>query len=215
MEILKSILYMLPGLLIGFSIHEFSHAYVAYKCGDETQLSSGRLTLNPIKHIDILGFIMILVVGFGWAKPVQINTRSLKNPRRDELLISLAGPISNFVLSFLLAIIVYIMQLIIGMNTDSTFLVVLHDIIQYASLLNLMLALFNLIPLPGFDGYHSITALLPYKITEKLYFLERFSVIIFIIFIFSGLPDIILGDVLTAIYSSFFALFNVIASIFK
>ena len=101
MDYLLSRLLFLPGILLGIAIHEFSHGYAAVKMGDNTPLLQGRITLNPIKHLDPMGFLCLLVFGFGWAKPVVINSRNFKDPRRDDAIVSLAGPASNFIIAFL------------------------------------------------------------------------------------------------------------------
>ena len=101
MDYLLSRLLVLPGILLGISIHEFSHGYAAVKMGDNTPLMQGRLTINPIKHIDPVGFICLLVFGFGWAKPVMIDNRNFKNPRKDDAIVALAGPAANFLTAFL------------------------------------------------------------------------------------------------------------------
>src|SRR5215510_6279424 len=94
----KSILYSTPGILLGLTVHEFCHAFCAWKLGDSTARDQGRITLNPLKHIDIIGFLFIIFAGFGWAKPVQFNPHNLAHPRRDKALIAAAGPLSNFIL---------------------------------------------------------------------------------------------------------------------
>ncbi|HPW99262.1 MAG TPA: site-2 protease family protein, partial [Sedimentibacter sp.] len=101
MDFLLGRLLYLPGILLGISVHECSHGYAAVRMGDDTPLMQGRITLNPLSHLDPMGFLCLLVFGFGWAKPVQINPRNFKNPRRDDALVSLAGPVSNFLVAFL------------------------------------------------------------------------------------------------------------------
>ena len=93
-------LEFLPGIILGLTVHEFSHAYIAYKCGDRTSMEQGRLTLNPFRHIDLLGFIRLMVAGFGWAKPVEFNELNLRNPRTDVIKIAVAGPVSNALIVF-------------------------------------------------------------------------------------------------------------------
>jgi len=143
-------LKFLPGIILGLTIHEFSHALIAKKCGDFTSSDQGRVTLNPLKHIDLLGFIMLLVAGFGWAKPVQFNEQNLRNPKTDVLKIAVAGPVSNailaMVLSILFAVIYYIFQ-------DSHYSI-LAEVFIYAIYINWGLFIFNLIPLPPLDGSH-------------------------------------------------------------
>jgi Zn-dependent protease len=103
---LKETLLMLPAILFGFTIHEFWHAYTATRFGDDTPARQGRLTLNPLPHIDPIGFAMIVFAGFGWAKPVQVNPQAFRNPRRDDLIVSLAGPLSNLITAIVFALII-------------------------------------------------------------------------------------------------------------
>src|SRR5664280_3033380 len=98
-------LKFLPGIILGLTVHEYCHALVAHFCGDSTSKDQGRVTLNPLKHIDPLGFIMLIFVGFGWAKPVQFNEQNLRNPKTDVIKIALAGPLSNAVIAMLLSVI--------------------------------------------------------------------------------------------------------------
>jgi len=126
--------------------HEFAHAWVAHKLGDETAAYHGRLTLNPLAHLDPMGSIMILFVGFGWAKPVPVNPAFFQNPRRDMMLVASAGPLSNLFLAFVGGVIFRI-SLLGGME-NGTFGTMLYIFIQ----INIMLAMFNLIPLPPLDG---------------------------------------------------------------
>jgi Zn-dependent protease len=150
---LARILKFLPGIIIGLTVHEFSHAFIAKKCGDLTSEEQGRVTLNPFKHIDLLGFVMLLVAGFGWAKPVQFNESNLKNPKKDVIKIALAGPVSNaliaIVLSAAFAVILYLFPSDYTKGKQ-----LLYDIFLYAIYINWGLFIFNLIPLPPLDGSH-------------------------------------------------------------
>lgn len=149
----------LVGLIIGFTVHEFSHALTAHGEGDQTARRMGRLTFNPIKHIDLLGFLLLLIVGFGWAKPVQVDPYNLRHGRLGMSWVALAGPLSNFVLAFLLGL-VFRLNLLSEPNLYSlTGLLgfALFFIIFY----NLILGIFNLIPLPPLDGSKVVGGLLP------------------------------------------------------
>jgi Zn-dependent protease len=151
-DILRTLKF-LPGIIIGLTVHEFSHAFVASKCGDTTSKDQGRLTLNPLKHIDPLGFIMLLVAGFGWAKPVQFDERNLRNPKADVLKIAFAGPLSNALLAMLLSV-VYVLFIDINMPGYHRGHVILTEIFLYGIYINWGLFIFNLIPLPPLDGSH-------------------------------------------------------------
>jgi Zn-dependent protease len=140
----------LPGIIIGLTIHEFSHAYVAHGCGDMTSRDQGRVTLNPLKHIDLLGFIMLLFAGFGWAKPVEFNEKNLRNPERDIMKIAVSGPLSNALLAIALSWIMVLVIKIYPVLYNS----LLTEVFLYAIYINWGLFIFNLIPLPPLDGSH-------------------------------------------------------------
>jgi Zn-dependent protease len=145
---LIQILIFLPGIIIGLTLHEYSHALVAFMCGDSTAKDQGRITLNPLKHIDPLGFIMLIFAGFGWAKPVHFSEQNLRNPKTDVIKIALAGPLSNAVIAMVLSIIFKIFSAKISGNH------ILFEIFQSAIYINWALFVFNLIPLPPLDGSH-------------------------------------------------------------
>ncbi len=145
---LENIIIVLPAILIGLTFHEYMHAKVAHLLGDDTAYNEGRVTVNPLKHIDWIGFLFIIVAGFGWAKPVTFNPEKLKNPRRDEMLIAVAGPIANFVMAILFAILLKIITLY--MIVDGILLSMMLACIY----INFMLFIFNMIPIPPLDGSH-------------------------------------------------------------
>lgn len=150
---LARILKFLPGIILGLTVHEFSHAYVAWRCGDSTSREQGRLTLNPFKHIDLLGFVMLLVAGFGWAKPVEFNELNLKNPRKDVIRIALAGPLSNAVTAIVFSVLYTVIFHFIP-TYHSSGVQILNEVLIYTIYLNWGLFVFNLIPLPPLDGSH-------------------------------------------------------------
>lgn len=150
---IERILKFLPGIILGLTVHEFSHALVAHRCGDSTSKDQGRVTLNPLKHIDPFGFIMLLVAGFGWAKPVQFNEQNLRNPKTDVIKIAAAGPLSNAILAMVLSLIFSLLHIFLPVfqnNGNQT----LSDVFFYAIYINWGLFIFNLIPLPPLDGSH-------------------------------------------------------------
>lgn len=148
---LADILKIAPAAVIGLTVHEFSHAYAAYKLGDNTAKAEGRLTLNPLKHIDWLGFFLIIIAGFGWAKPVSFNPNNLKNKHRDEIIISVAGPISNFLLAILFFVIARVLYSTSYFQTSSLEII---NLIMTWGIINFSLFVFNLIPIPPLDGSH-------------------------------------------------------------
>lgn len=168
----------IPGIVIAMVIHEYSHARVAYALGDYTPRLQGRLTLNPAAHVDPIGLIMLFFVHFGWAKPVQINPNNFSNPRRDDILVSLAGPLSNLITAFIALIILVLMAKLDFPFTDGV-LMVFNLIIIY----NINFAIFNMLPIPPLDGSHILRNLLPYELAQRYEQLERYSFIFLIIII--------------------------------
>jgi len=177
----------LPGLLIAMVIHEYAHAQVAVWLGDFTPRLMGRLTLNPKAHVDPIGMLMLFLVHFGWAKPVMINPRNFKNPKRDDILVSLAGPAANFITAFLalLALLVYSRM---GGDMTAGVYMVFQMIIEY----NIGFGIFNLIPLPPLDGSHVLMQLLPRDMAYKLAGLERYSFLILIVLLMTPVLSMIL-----------------------
>lgn len=155
--------------LIALTLHEFAHGYVAYRLGDNTAKSLGRLTLNPIKHIDPFGALFMILFHFGWAKPVPINPRNFKNPRKGFAITALAGPATNIVIAFLTSFI-YILCLSTFRETGNAFVDSLEIntllFLLYFFMINVGLGIFNLIPIPPFDGSRILNVILP----ERLYF---------------------------------------------
>jgi Zn-dependent protease len=147
------ILEFLPGIILGLTVHEFSHAWMAKRCGDMTSEEQGRVTLNPFKHIDAMGFIMLLVAGFGWAKPVQFNEQNLRNPKTDVIKIAVAGPLSNAITAMILSILFSIYSHFTSGNY-TTVVQIVNEVFIYAIYINWGLFIFNLIPLPPLDGSH-------------------------------------------------------------
>lgn len=185
-----NLLYSLPGLLVAIIFHELSHGLAAYALGDDTAKNSGRLTLNPLKHIDPVGFISMLVFKFGWAKPVPINPFKFKNRKRDTLLVSLAGPVANFIIAI---IIVFIFKL----NIVSNYIV--FEMLLITLWYNIMLGIFNLLPFPPLDGSKIIASLLPDKIEYYFYKYERYFYLILILLIFTDMIDKILSPIINVV----------------
>lgn len=154
---ISELLIIVPLVLISLTVHEFAHSLMALKLGDNTSKEMGRLSLNPINHIDPLGLLFIIIVGFGWAKPVIIDKEKLSNPVRDDILIAISGPISNFVLAIVLGLILRVfIELGNSINPE-----LFDDIVMVFILgiwLNIALGVFNLLPIPPLDGSHLITS---------------------------------------------------------
>lgn len=146
-------LKFLPGIILGLTVHEFSHAFVAHLCGDSTSKDQGRITLNPLKHIDLLGFVMLMVAGFGWAKPVQFTEQNLHNPRTDVIKIAIAGPLSNAVIAMILSVLFSVLVTFFPVYSSPATRI-FYEVLHYAIYINWGLFIFNLIPLPPLDGSH-------------------------------------------------------------
>ncbi len=183
-------------IIIAITIHEFSHAFAADQLGDPTPRSQGRLSLNPLHHLDLLGTILLFLVHFGWGKPVEIDRYNLKSPKRDELIIALAGPASNL----LLATIISLIARFIGFNSMVAFF---FSILVQS---NVVLAVFNLIPIPPLDGSKILLALLPPDLSgqwEEAF--QKYGYIILLAFLFlpingSNLANIIMTPALRFVY---------------
>lgn len=195
------LLYVLPAILIGLTVHEWAHAYAAYRLGDSTARNLGRMTLNPIAHIDPIGFLMLLLIGFGWARPVPVNPRNFKNYRRDDILVSLAGIGMNFVTAFLFSFIYVAGVLKWGLATNEAFMNIFGSIIT----INLALAIFNLIPIYPLDGSHVLESLLVRKIPRFFMFLRQYGQWILLGLLLLGVVSTVLGYLISGISSGFFS----------
>jgi Zn-dependent protease len=158
-NLLQRLMYFLPGVVIGLTVHEFLHAFIAFRLGDPTAKLQNRVTLNPLRHIDPVGFIFLILVGFGWAKPVQINRAYLRHPRRDEVLISLGGPAGNLALALVLSVIFRLIILAFGMaQEEGSAYSIFLTIFYFAIRINYALFIFNMLPVPPLDGSHLLFA---------------------------------------------------------
>lgn len=193
-------LYILPAILIGLTVHEWAHAYAAYRLGDPTAKNLGRMTLNPLAHIDPIGFVMLLLVGFGWAKPVPVTPRNFKNYRRDDIIVSLAGIATNLIVAFLFSFVYVAGILKWGLATNEAFMSIIGSIIS----INLTLAVFNLIPIYPLDGSHVLESLLIRKIPRFFMFLRQYGQWILIILLITGLVSSALSYLVSGIASGFF-----------
>jgi len=174
---LQSLLISLPVILIAITIHEFAHAKVADILGDPTPRLAGRLTLNPIPHIDPIGFLMLILVGFGWAKPVPINPNNFADYKKGSAAVSLAGPLSNIFFAWLVATLIKYLPL--G-SLPFGYMMTVAYIVKYTVVLNVALAVFNLLPIPPLDGHHILEAFLPYSALRFYRELSQYGFLILI-----------------------------------
>ncbi len=177
----------LPGLILAMAVHEYAHARAAVALGDITPRMTGRLTLNPLAHIDPIGLLMLILAHFGWAKPVMINPRNFKNYKRDDILVSLAGPAANLLLAFLTLVVLLIYSKFFGRMSQGTYLV-----LQLIVLYNINFAIFNMIPLPPLDGSHILKHFLPARYAYRYAQIERYSFFILIVFVMTPVLTYIL-----------------------
>ncbi|MEY9870122.1 Zn-dependent protease [Peribacillus sp. B2I2] len=208
---LEQLPYVIVSLLIAFTVHEFSHAYVAYKFGDPTAKNEGRVTLNPISHLDPIGTLLILIAGFGWARPVPVNRFHFKNPKLAGVLVSFAGPFSNLLVAILGYLIFYGL-LAAGVGPDLPFFV--QPFFEVLINLNILLFVFNLLPLPPLDGYRIVQDLVSADLRAKMTQYEQYGSLIFLILIITPLSKYTIGPILNNVVplvgdvlSRFFTLF--------
>ncbi|MCL2696172.1 MAG: site-2 protease family protein [Clostridiales bacterium] len=191
------IVYMLPALLLCLTAHEWGHAYVALRCGDPTARDLGRLTFNPLKHIDPIGFIMLMLAGFGWAKPVPVNPRNFRKPRRDNILVSLAGVTMNLIL-LIIAILLY--GLLFGLWPQLGQYVGLFWVLVYFMVFNATLFIFNLLPIAPLDGSHILEAVFGRVIPQSFFaFLRRYGFLILLVLLITGALDPLFSFVNTGV----------------
>lgn len=213
--VIMQFLLSVPIIILILSVHEYAHGLVAKKLGDPTAYNFGRLTLNPLKHIDPIGFVMFLLIGVGYAKPVPINSRNFKKPRRDMALVGAAGPISNMILAIIFLIIMriflFVTPFIEASNTAWTLTASMYfmEILYLGIYYNIAFAIFNLIPAPPLDGSRILYAFLPSKILFKVQQYEKyfFFGVLIIMLIFSMLGISIISKITTLIMSLLFKLF--------
>jgi len=177
--------FVVLALVISFTIHEFAHAYTAYKFGDPTAYQLGRVSLNPMVHLDLLGSIMMLLAGIGWAKPVPVNPGYFKNPRAMTIAVTAAGPLSNLVLAFLSLLLYALIQHFGWMDTLSKgSILAINVFFSKMVIINLSLLLFNLIPIPPLDGYRIVQELLPLQLNVRLQRFEQWAFIIMLLLLY-------------------------------
>ncbi len=188
-EFIMGLLLSIPGLIIALSMHEFAHGFAAYKMGDNTAKYSGRLTLNPLHHLDPIGTICLFLAGFGWAKPVPINPYNFKHRRLGVIVVSLAGPLMNFLVALTSA---FGLAIFTEFVTPNEFTQFVYSILLYCMYLNIGLMCFNLIPIPPLDGSKVLLEFLPYRFRQTYYTIEKYASLILMVLLLSDILNPVL-----------------------
>lgn len=190
-DFILQIIILAPPILLALTVHEFAHGYVAYRFGDPTARDQGRLTLNPLKHLDPLGTIAFFIIHIGWAKPVPVNPGYFKNPRKDMLWVALAGPAVNMILAVISALAVKVLWFIATTIPYSpmaeAILVPLNEVLMASVWINLVLCIFNFLPIPPLDGSKILAGLLPPDMARSYASVERYGFAIIMILAFTGI----------------------------
>ena len=189
MYILSNILVQIVGIAVAISVHEYGHAYSAHLLGDDTAKMYGRMTLNPAKHLDIMGLIAMLIVHIGWAKPVPVNPNNFKNYKVGNVIVSLAGVTANIIISIICVII-----------KKHVNMYAITEITSAIIIYNVSFAAFNLLPIPPLDGWGVISSFIPYKYNEIAYKYESMSSIIFLVLIITGAYSIFISPIINVIW---------------
>ena len=189
MYILSNILVQIVGIAVAISVHEFGHAYSAHLLGDDTAKMYGRMTLNPAKHLDIMGLIAMLIVHIGWAKPVPVNPNNFKNYKVGNVIVSLAGVTANIIISIICVII-----------KKHVNMYAITEITSAIIIYNVSFAAFNLLPIPPLVGWGVISSFIPYKYNEIAYKYESMSSIIFLVLIITGAYSIFISPIINVIW---------------
>jgi len=197
----SDMLLRIPALLIAITVHEYAHARVSYALGDPTPKWSGRLSLNPLAHLDPIGLLILWIFRFGWAKPVQINPSYYENYKKGIMLVSLAGPATNLLIATITLI---LLKMGIGAGT------ILYAFIYVLFLYNLSLSVFNLIPIPPLDGSKILSSLLQGKILYNYYQIEPYGPLILIFLAYFGLINTIMDPIIRIVYSGLNTLTNLV-----
>jgi Zn-dependent protease len=185
-EFFINIILLAPPILLALTLHEFAHGYVAYRFGDPTAKASGRLTLNPLSHLDLFGTLAFFLINIGWAKPVPVNGAYFKNPRKDMLWVALAGPLTNLVLAVVSAVIARLisqltMDLPYSITTD-----IMIEMVKASVWINLVLCIFNFLPIPPLDGSRILMGILPENMARTFSSFERYGFILILILALTG-----------------------------
>lgn len=193
---IRDTLLLMPGFIIGLTFHEYAHGWTAYRLGDDTARNYGRLTLNPIAHLDPIGFLMLCLAGFGWAKPVPVNPYNLKtNFKQGMLMVALAGPVTNVIVALVL---MFILSILFRIDNG-----LLTEIIARGIFINILLAFFNLLPIPPLDGSRILAGLIPGENTW-IYNIEQYGFIILLVLVFTGCTRFLIEHIVVPVVQTIF-----------
>jgi Zn-dependent protease len=193
---------VIPGVIIGISFHEFAHGWAAFKMGDPTAKFQGRLTINPAAHIDPVGLVALMFCGFGWGKPVDVNPSNFRNRRKGEIIVSLAGVVTNFIIAVLTG---FVIKLLLNMGGGAFVATSLGDIVLtiliYIIQINLVLMIFNLIPVPPLDGFGVITQIFNLRNTSTYYKIYQYGQPILMILLLTGAVSTVIGPIINGAFN--------------
>lgn len=204
---IMALILQLPGIVIGLSFHEYAHAQVATWLGDPTPRLQGRTTINPVAHIDPFGFLALIFIQFGWGKPVMIDPRYFRKPRRDELLVALSGVTMNFILAIAFFGLIRILYALWPEFMANSFGSIVVDLLFQIVIINLVLMVFNLLPIPPLDGFNIITQVFNLKKTRVYQQIYEKGFVILMIFILFNLTEIVLTPVISFLFNTLFQIF--------
>ena len=205
---IRVLVVRIPVFLLALTIHEFAHGWLANRLGDPTARLQGRLTLNPMAHLDPIGTIAIVLIGFGWAKPVPVDYRYLKRPRQDMMLIAAAGPISNLILAAVCAFLDGMIPWAMGAPEWAWLLFPLRIMVRAGVGVNVLLAVFNLLPIPPLDGSRVVSGLLPLRQALSYSRLEPYGFLIIFLLFFTGIVDPVFGVAVRTLTRALFGMWG-------
>lgn len=207
-------LYAIPGIVVAISIHEYGHAKAAQLCGDTTGEYQGRVSLDPRAHIDPWGLLMLFIVGFGWGRPVMIDPRQFKNPRRDQIIVGLAGVFNNLLGAIAFSIICGLcLRFGLRFFVTSSIGSIIYDILSYVIMINVSLMIFNLLPIPPLDGFGVVCGIFNLYNSKFYYYAKRYGMIILVVLLYMGATGVILTPIRNAIFRLLSKLIYLIAGL--
>ena len=213
-QLLIDLIMRIPAVILAISFHEAAHGYIAYKCGDPTAKMMGRVTMNPAAHFDLIGTLSMLLAGFGWAKPVVVNSRNFKHIRPCSALVALAGPVANFIMAFVAALVYFALSFVEVSGAVAQFVSIAANMVFQIVLMNISLMIFNLIPIPPLDGSKVLFSFLPAKAYRFILKYERYGFLILFVVIMVGILDIPISIVMSWVLGVLFNMAQWIFSVF-